>query len=165
MRLGYLSGRITMIAAMAAAFAAAAPAQTSSITTISTSPAGAQYGVDGQNYNQPTSAVWPQGSKHVLSAVPSQLSGASGTLMVFNSWNWAGEFVHATHPHYHGRPRDYLLHGEIRFAISIERPLLSVRQLERGDSGNGVCERRGASVRFAVVLRGRFDRGGTGDPK
>jgi uncharacterized protein (TIGR03437 family) len=83
-------GRITTTTAMATALAAAASAQTSSITTISTSPSGAQYGVDGQNYNQPTSAAWPQGSKHVLSAVPSQLSAASGRLMVFNSWNWAG---------------------------------------------------------------------------
>ena len=80
-----------MIATMAGAFAAAAPAQTSAITTISTSPAGAQYSVDGQNYNQPTSAVWPQGSKHVLSAVPSQLNGVFGTLMVFTSWSWARE--------------------------------------------------------------------------
>ncbi|MGA7238291.1 MAG: hypothetical protein WBY44_21575, partial [Bryobacteraceae bacterium] len=76
--------------AMVAAFAAAATAQTSSITTISASPAGAQYSVDGQNYNQPTSAAWPQGSKHVLSALPSQLNGVFGTLMVFNSWTWAG---------------------------------------------------------------------------
>ena len=77
MRHGYLLGRITTTMAMAAAFAAAASAQTSSITTISTSPAGAQYGVDGQNYNQPTSAAWPQGSKHVLSAFRRNLAPRS----------------------------------------------------------------------------------------
>ena len=70
MKLGHLLGRIATIAILAEVFAAAAPAQTSSITTISTSPSGAQYSVDGQNYNQPTSAAWPQGSKHVLSAFP-----------------------------------------------------------------------------------------------
>jgi uncharacterized protein (TIGR03437 family) len=86
MKQGYLLGRIAAMAVLAAA----AQAQTSSITTISTIPSGAQYGVDGQNYNQPTSAAWPQGSKHVLSALPSQLNAALGTLMVFDSWTWAG---------------------------------------------------------------------------
>jgi uncharacterized protein (TIGR03437 family) len=86
MKQGYLLGRIAAVAALAAA----AQAQTSSVTTIGTSPSGAQYSVDGQNYNQPTSAVWPQGSKHVLSTLPSQQNAAFGTLMVFNGWTWAG---------------------------------------------------------------------------
>jgi uncharacterized protein (TIGR03437 family) len=86
MKQRYLLGRIAALAALAAA----AQAQTSSVTTISTSPSGAQYGVDGQNYTQPTSAVWPQGSKHVLSALPNQVNPAFGTSMTFNSWTWAG---------------------------------------------------------------------------
>src|ERR1700684_3588653 len=47
--------------ALAAAFVSAASAQ-NSITLIGTSPNGAVYNVDGQNYAQPTSALWPEGS-------------------------------------------------------------------------------------------------------
>src|ERR1700744_1191403 len=86
MKQRYLLARIATMAALAMA----AQAQKSSVTTIGASPSGAQYGVDGQNYNQPTSAVWPQGSKHVLSASPTQLDPSSGRLMSFNSWVWAG---------------------------------------------------------------------------
>jgi hypothetical protein len=52
--------------ALAVAFVSAASAQ-NSITLIGTNPNGAIYNVDGQNYSQPTSALWPAGSKHVLS--------------------------------------------------------------------------------------------------
>lgn len=72
------------------ASAAALEGQTISITTISTTPAGAQYNVDGQNYNQPTSAAWPQGSKHVLSVVPTQSYAESGTMLTFGVWTWSG---------------------------------------------------------------------------
>jgi uncharacterized protein (TIGR03437 family) len=82
----YVLGRIPAVAALAAVM----QAQTSSVTTVSTSPSGAQYSVDGQNYNQPTTAVWPQGSKHALSALPTQASPTAGTLFTFNSWSWAG---------------------------------------------------------------------------
>jgi uncharacterized protein (TIGR03437 family) len=86
MKQGYLLGRFTM----AVAFAAAALAQTqSSITTILTTPAGAQYTVDGQTYNQPTSALWPQGSKHQLGALLSQTNSV-GVQTNFTSWTWAG---------------------------------------------------------------------------
>jgi uncharacterized protein (TIGR03437 family) len=90
MKRGYPSAGIAAVAAMTAMLAGAASAQTSSITTISSSPVGAQFSVDGQNYEQPTSAAWPQGSKHLLSALPSQLRAGSGTLMVFTNWAWAG---------------------------------------------------------------------------
>ena len=106
MKQRYLLGRFAAVAALAAA----AQAQTSSVTTIGTSPSGAQYSVDGQNYTQPVSAVWPQGSKHVLSAIPSQVNPAFGRSMTFNSWAWAGGSFQQP-VYYHSRPGDHLLYG------------------------------------------------------
>jgi uncharacterized protein (TIGR03437 family) len=72
------------------AISSLAQAQSSSFTTIASSPAGAQFSVDGQNYTQPVSAVWPQGSKHTLSALPVQSDPATGAQYTFNSWTWSG---------------------------------------------------------------------------
>ena len=93
MKQGYLFARIALATAMLAALTADIHAQTSSITTVGTNPAGAQYSVDGQNYNQPTSALWPQGSKHALSVQPVQTS-STGAQMTFKAWTWAqGQFL------------------------------------------------------------------------
>jgi uncharacterized protein (TIGR03437 family) len=74
--------------ALAAAFVSAASAQ-NSITLIGTTPNGAIYNVDGQNYSQPTSALWPSGSKHVLSVSLTAQSSIIGEQLVFANWLWA----------------------------------------------------------------------------
>jgi uncharacterized protein (TIGR03437 family) len=79
--------------ALATAFVSAASAQ-NSITLITTTPVGAGYNVDGQNYTQPTSALWPAGSKHVLSAGNTQTSSIVGEQLLFQQWQWAqGNFT------------------------------------------------------------------------
>ena len=47
-------------------------AQTVSLTTVSANPQGPVFSVDGTNYTNPMSALWPQGSKHSLSTQPQQ---------------------------------------------------------------------------------------------
>jgi uncharacterized protein (TIGR03437 family) len=74
--------------ALAAAFVSVASAQ-NSLTLINTTPSGAVYDVDGQNYSQPTSALWPAGSKHVLSAASTESNGIIGEQLVFQNWLWA----------------------------------------------------------------------------
>ena len=86
MKQAYLISRI----AIAAAMASTSYAQTSSITTVSATPLGAQFSVDGQGYSQPVSAFWPQGSKHVLSVLPAQLNSQLGVLISFKGWTWPG---------------------------------------------------------------------------
>jgi uncharacterized protein (TIGR03437 family) len=79
--------------ALAAAFVSVASAQ-NSITLIGTSPNGAVYNVDGQNYAQPTSALWPEGSKHTLSVDLAPQGNIVGEQLVFQSWKWdQGVFV------------------------------------------------------------------------
>ena len=84
-------------AAAALVFAGAAQAQ-SSVTVITTNPAGASYSVDGQNTSQPTSAVWPAGSAHVLSVGNStQTNIIPGVQLAFQEWQWAqGSFLNPT---------------------------------------------------------------------
>jgi uncharacterized protein (TIGR03437 family) len=74
--------------ALAAAFVSAASAQ-NSLTLIGTNPNGATYNVDGQNYSQPTSALWPAGSKHVLSVSSTTQSSVIGEQLIFQQWQWA----------------------------------------------------------------------------
>jgi uncharacterized protein (TIGR03437 family) len=58
-------------------------------TRISTVPPGLYFSVDGQNYHDAVSAVWPTGSKHTLQvSSPSQFLGR--TQSVFNNWEFAG---------------------------------------------------------------------------
>jgi uncharacterized protein (TIGR03437 family) len=64
-------------------------AQTQSMTTVSTSPAGPAFSVDGTNYFNSMSAMWPQGSKHTLSTQPVQAS-AQGVQYTFSGWSWSG---------------------------------------------------------------------------
>ncbi len=75
---------------LAAGLAIPAGAQVTSVTRISATPAGAGYTVDGQNYTVPTSDIWPQGSKHLLSATPVETNLNSGTQYVFQDWLWTG---------------------------------------------------------------------------
>src|ERR1035437_7401508 len=62
-----------------------------SITRITTVPDGAQYVVDGQNYSQASSAVWPTSCKHAL-WVPNtvQASQIIRTQYIFRNWEFAG---------------------------------------------------------------------------
>jgi len=53
-------------------FAAALPAQTVSSVRIYTDPAGLEFWVDGQQYMQPVTLLWPQGSKHTISTIINQ---------------------------------------------------------------------------------------------
>ena len=75
------------LAALAAAIVPAGRAQDIGGTVrITPVPNGAYYGVDGVFYNHPTSFIWPQGSKHTLTAeVDSQ--GDFGTHYDFTSWS------------------------------------------------------------------------------
>lgn len=82
--------RIARLAAIGFAAISALHAQVNSITTVSATPLGAGYSVDGQNYNQPTSAIWPQGSKHLLGALPVQTNSSIGTQFTFQGWVWPG---------------------------------------------------------------------------
>jgi uncharacterized protein (TIGR03437 family) len=70
--------------------------QTSSSITISSSPSGARFQVDGVTYNQPANFSWPQGSEHVVvfildpptagqaSLIQTSLDGS--TIYTFNGW-------------------------------------------------------------------------------
>ena len=59
------------------------------MTTVSTTPAGPVFSVDGTNYINSMSALWPQGSKHTLSTQPVQ-SSAEGVQYTFSGWSWSG---------------------------------------------------------------------------
>ena len=75
--------------ALMGALASGAHAQAQSITRIVPSPAGATYVVDGQQYSQATSFIWPQGSKHTLYAPPAA-SVVGTTQYAFQTWQWSG---------------------------------------------------------------------------
>jgi uncharacterized protein (TIGR03437 family) len=61
-----------------------------SITRITPVPDGAAYTVDGQNYTHASSAVWPAGSKHILSVPLTLQVGQIRTRYVFRDWEFAG---------------------------------------------------------------------------
>lgn len=77
------------LAALVAAFAGGGRAQVQSTTRIIDSPPGATYSVDGQQYTQSTSFIWPQGSKHTLYAPPA-VSVLGTTQYSFQGWQWSG---------------------------------------------------------------------------
>ncbi len=57
--------------------------------TISTLPSGMYYSVDGQYYQKPSSAVWPLGSKHVLSVTAvTQDELQNKTRYFFKDWEY-----------------------------------------------------------------------------
>src|SRR6266852_5876658 len=53
-------------------FAAVSQAQTVSSVRIYTDPPGLEFWVDGQQYVQPVTLLWPQGSKHTISTLINQ---------------------------------------------------------------------------------------------
>jgi hypothetical protein len=54
---------------------------------VSTVPDGANFNVDGQNYDHAMSAVWPPGSKHNLAVTSGQQDGGgTKTRYAFKSW-------------------------------------------------------------------------------
>ncbi len=57
--------------------AGALSAQTTSSVRIFTNPPGLQFSVDGQNYEQPVTLLWPQGSKHVIQVPNVQTLGVT----------------------------------------------------------------------------------------
>ena len=62
-----------------------------STVTVSTVPDGAYFSVDGQVYNHAMSAIWPAGSKHVLSVDSNvQNGGATKTEYTFGGWSYLG---------------------------------------------------------------------------
>jgi uncharacterized protein (TIGR03437 family) len=91
MRNVYLLKRIALRAILiSAGLLSISPAQAqNSVTQVSSSPAGATFNVDGQNYTQAVSAAWPAGSKHVLSVQGTSQVANLGEILVFKEWQWA----------------------------------------------------------------------------
>ena len=59
-----------------------------STVTVYTMPDGGYFSVDGQNYNHAMSAIWPAGSKHVLSVDSTvQNGGPTKTQYTFHGWS------------------------------------------------------------------------------
>lgn len=82
--------RWSLRAALAGALAAAAWAQSTSVTTITPVPAGAVFTVDGQSYSQATSFTWPVGSAHIVSVPsPDQTSALPNTQLTYAGISWS----------------------------------------------------------------------------
>ncbi len=62
----------------------------SGLTRVYTIPDGVAYTVDGAFYRSMSSAVWPAGSKHILSVNPVQQALNIKTQYAFTGWNYAG---------------------------------------------------------------------------
>ena len=71
-------------------FAGTSAAQSSSATKIYTVPDGVGYTVDGQYYTSLSTAVWPAGSKHVLSVNPYPAGSNLNTRYSFVNWQYFG---------------------------------------------------------------------------
>ena len=74
--------------AIAALVPAASAQNLGSTVTISTIPDGAYYSVDGQIFTHATSAIWPAGSKHILSADVEQDGVLNKTKLTFGGWSF-----------------------------------------------------------------------------
>jgi uncharacterized protein (TIGR03437 family) len=74
------------------AIAALAPAiraqNLGTAVTINTVPDGAYYSVDGQMYTHASSAIWPAGSKHILSVDPEEDGILNKTKLTFSNWSY-----------------------------------------------------------------------------
>lgn len=70
--------------------ATVAQSQTQSMVTVSATPDGPTFSVDGTNYIHAMSAIWPQGSKHTLNVSPQIQGTAQGVQYSFQGWNWVG---------------------------------------------------------------------------
>ncbi len=79
---------ILLIVGMPVFLAPVSRAQSTGVNvTVSTNPSGAAFSVDGEFYTGPFSAVWPVGSKHVLSVVVmTQDELQNKTHYAFNGW-------------------------------------------------------------------------------
>src|SRR4051812_598688 len=67
-----------------------AAAQVSGLTKVYTVPDGIAYTVDGQFYRTASSAIWPAGTKHVLSLNPEQMALNVKTMYSFGGWQYVG---------------------------------------------------------------------------
>lgn len=66
-------------------FAAALPAQTVSSVRIYTDPPGLEFWVDGQQYGEPVTLLWPQGSTHSITTILNQNGIQPKTQFAFSS--------------------------------------------------------------------------------
>ena len=80
---------ITFVWALVLFLAPPVHSQTQSTTRVIPNPDGGIYYVDGQIYEHATSFIWPQGSKHTLSAPITSLPGFN-VQYAFQSWEWSG---------------------------------------------------------------------------
>ncbi|MGJ5819553.1 InlB B-repeat-containing protein [Paludibaculum fermentans] len=78
---------VTGIAGGSAHSLAIAEATAQMSTTISTTPAGATYMVDGVTYSSNQILNWTYGSSHTISAAATQPGSSPGTQLVFQSWD------------------------------------------------------------------------------
>jgi uncharacterized protein (TIGR03437 family) len=60
-----------------------------STVSVYTDPDGASFSVDGQNYTHAMSAIWPAGSKHVLSVDSNVQLGQPKTRYTFGGWSYS----------------------------------------------------------------------------
>ena len=63
--------------------------------TITTSPAGLEYVVDGTTYTSSQTFTWDVGSSHTLNIATSPQSGGAGTRYVYASWSDGGAQSHS----------------------------------------------------------------------
>src|SRR5436190_3787396 len=77
-------------AAILLVLASGGRAQVSGAVQIYTVPSGIAYTVDGEFYRTRTSAIWPAGSKHVLSLDPVQVALNAKTRYAFGAWQYTG---------------------------------------------------------------------------
>src|SRR5262245_52585668 len=81
---------LLLMLAIAAAAAALRGQNLGTAVRIGPVPDGVYYSVDGQNYSHATSAIWPNGSKHVLSAETEQNGLQLKTRIAFGGWEYSG---------------------------------------------------------------------------
>jgi uncharacterized protein (TIGR03437 family) len=81
---------IVLTAGMFYAAVPTAKAQSQTLTTVSTTPDGMGFSVDGTNYTHAVNAFWPEGSKHILYATPEADSEYYHTKYTFSGWSWSG---------------------------------------------------------------------------
>jgi len=60
-----------------------------STVTVSPVPDGASFSVDGQNYSHAMSAIWPAGSKHILSVDSTLQNGGNKIQYNFTGWTYS----------------------------------------------------------------------------
>ena len=89
----YLSKFAPVTLLLTAALAVPVPVRAQNLGTairISTVPDGAYYSVDGQIYTHATTAIWPTGSKHILSTDVEQDGIQQKARFSFSNWAFGG---------------------------------------------------------------------------